>query len=763
MTAAYPETHLAIASTAKRAPLTTISVPTVAPGPGEVVVRVQWAASTPLDLHQADGGVAVQSYPFVMGCNLAGVVVAVGPDDASADKPHAAPLVVGDRVVGFAALEEKSRGYQEYVTMPRCQLGRVPDNITTEAAVTVPTNLLTTFHAMTAEFGLDVPWPTPQGYVPRHADAPFLIWGGASSVGLYMVQMLRHWGYKNVLVVASRKHHAELTALGATKCFDYHDADVAEQIRAHASKIPFILDCIGSMENSMRPLTKIAESGSVVAVLMPVIIRDATAEVEPQYTLLATDVLQGEWKDGVEVRSVRAFFYDQNPLWKTHLQPDIMPALLETGVVQPNRQRIVEGASMLERAQKALDLMRERAPSGESCINSIMAATDDSIELAAHCLCKKHEFTTPVKKQCLPLKAFTCHCHSCRHLTGSLFTSDTPWPGPHKPIRDSSLSKYAFTKNVTLLFCGTCSAPLFFHEHYEGREDEIGVFTGALANAAVPELVRFVDHIFMGDVPDGGAAPWLGRVSEGGAATMWHGRRHKTQRMGCDWPAVELLPTVEEKSGVDEIGITCRCKGVDLRLRRGEEDYAHLPAEELPPYIDPETRKRLVTFECCDSCRLTLGADIINWTSSSLRHIAFPTSALTALSFPSTTAALHAAVTSTIARDARLGTLAAYASSPGVRRYFCARCSASIFYTNDKYPDDVDIPVGVLEHPGGAARAEDFLVWEFGTMGYVEDGKGGWREGFVEGVRRDAEEWRVKRGYPNSARRMVEDDEQSSA
>lgn len=45
-----------------------------------------------------------------------------------------------------------------------------------------------------------------------------------------------------------------------------------------------------------------------------------------------------------------------------------MPALLETGIVQPNRQRIVEGASMLERAQKALDLMRERAPSGERLV-----------------------------------------------------------------------------------------------------------------------------------------------------------------------------------------------------------------------------------------------------------------------------------------------------------------------------------------------------------------------------------------------------------
>lgn len=36
--------------------------------------------------------------------------------------------------------------------------------------------------------------------------------------------------------------------------------------------------------------------------------------------------------------------------------------------MEPNKQRVVEGGTLLERAQRALDLLRERAPSGEKLV-----------------------------------------------------------------------------------------------------------------------------------------------------------------------------------------------------------------------------------------------------------------------------------------------------------------------------------------------------------------------------------------------------------
>jgi NADPH:quinone reductase-like Zn-dependent oxidoreductase len=72
-----------------RAPLALIKVPTIKPGPGEVRVHSLWTASTPLDLHQNDGGLLV-THPQLVGDGVAGMVVEVGQGVER--------LNVGDRV-----------------------------------------------------------------------------------------------------------------------------------------------------------------------------------------------------------------------------------------------------------------------------------------------------------------------------------------------------------------------------------------------------------------------------------------------------------------------------------------------------------------------------------------------------------------------------------------------------------------------------------------------------------------------------------------
>jgi hypothetical protein len=58
----------------------------------------------------------------------------------------------------------------------------------------------------------------------------------------------------------------------------------------------------------------------------------------------------------------------QNEFFKNHLQSEIVPALLEQGVIQPNKTRVVEGSTFLERAQNALDLLKDQAVSGEKLV-----------------------------------------------------------------------------------------------------------------------------------------------------------------------------------------------------------------------------------------------------------------------------------------------------------------------------------------------------------------------------------------------------------
>jgi len=59
---------------------------------------------------------------------------------------------------------------------------------------------------------------------------------------------------------------------------------------------------------------------------------------------------------------------EQNPVFKELLQSEIMPTLLAEGVVKPNKYRIIEGKTLLERAQRAMDALRRKEVSGERLV-----------------------------------------------------------------------------------------------------------------------------------------------------------------------------------------------------------------------------------------------------------------------------------------------------------------------------------------------------------------------------------------------------------
>ncbi|TEA15988.1 Uncharacterized protein C8034_v001010 [Colletotrichum sidae] len=359
---AIPQTHKAVATPAPREPLILLDRETELPGPGEVLLHNEWTASSPLDLHRADGGLLC-THPEVMGGGgAAGTVVAVGPDVTR--------LKPGDGVFTFAFHHFRERAHQELSTVPEYLVSKLPSNVTPQEAVTVPTNLITVFHAATADLGLEFPWPRPEGWAPKEKDTPILVWGAASSVGVYAVQVFRHWGYRNVLAVASEKHHPYLKELGTRETFSYRDADVTDRLLKFVGErgVPFVLDCIGSVEGTLRPLTKIAERGTKVAVMLPVIVKDATDDEAPEYEMDVSQVLVGEWAEGVELRGVRTHFYLKNEFYKEKMQREIVPKLLEDGIIKPNKQKIVEGATMLERAQKAIELLRRKDPSGERLV-----------------------------------------------------------------------------------------------------------------------------------------------------------------------------------------------------------------------------------------------------------------------------------------------------------------------------------------------------------------------------------------------------------
>ncbi|KAI0426711.1 GroES-like protein [Xylaria sp. FL1042] len=354
-------THDGLVLVGTRVPYEVRKFPTISPKGDEIMVNVKWTASTPLDLHQADGGLLVE-YPMRTGSTGAGIVVEVGPG-----VKH---FQVGDRVFGFAHQKPEWKTHQEYATAPEWVFGKVPEGFSFEEAVTLPENLVTAFNTIATDLKLPTPWPKPQNYQPPRANERILIWGAASSVGQLIIQVLRYYGYKHIVATASPTHHAYITGLGASEVYDYRSPSVVEDLLKSAQgsaapAYPLIVDCIGSQERTLMPLSKVAQSGSTVAVMLPVILRHASDATAPEYSMDASDSVA--WATGVHVSGVRTHFYWKNEMFREKLQTEIMPALLAQGIVKPNRYRIAEGRTLLERATNGLNAMRQGA-SGEKVI-----------------------------------------------------------------------------------------------------------------------------------------------------------------------------------------------------------------------------------------------------------------------------------------------------------------------------------------------------------------------------------------------------------
>lgn len=382
--------------------------------------------------------------------------------------------------------------------------------------------------------------------------------------------------------------------------------------------------------------------------------------------------------------------------------------------------------------------------------------SEQIVPIISQCLCRANTFTSSVKKSALPLKAVPCHCDSCRHVSGTLYFSAIAWPDPEVDL--SPLQQYRFSETLVDYFCGTCGSHMFCKRTTPGAVPN--VLSGTLNNA--PGLVEYSKHIFVRDTLDGGATPWLREnYRDGQHLRCWKEWYPTDTRPGEEhagpWPDPAFLPEPLGKVAPGTTPFRCHCRGVNLLLRSAADDTT--PDDELPFYIDPDTRKYLATSCACESCRRASGADMMSWTYSQLSHIEFPPAAdgSKPRTFPLTVSALKEAVSAPAdARDPRLGTLVMYQSSPDVERYHCSRCSATCFYAVSDRPTTIEISVGLLCHPSGA-RAEELLRWDYASLATYDDDKGGWREGFINQAKKESDEWRAQRGYPEVWKRVQEE------
>lgn len=177
------------------------------PGPGEAVVKVRYAALNFFDALMIAGKYQVKpERPFTPGCEMAGVVAAVG---------EGAAFKVGDRVCG----QPNWGAFAEYCAIPSHLLRPVPDAVDLKYAACVPV-VYPTAHIALRRRGM------------LQAGETLLVTAAAGGVGVAAVQLGKAWD-ANVIALAGGPEKCQVARdNGADHAFDYlSDVDWVEAIR----------------------------------------------------------------------------------------------------------------------------------------------------------------------------------------------------------------------------------------------------------------------------------------------------------------------------------------------------------------------------------------------------------------------------------------------------------------------------------------------------------------------------------------------------
>lgn len=190
-------------------------LPTPDPKSGQVLVRVHAASLNPVDTYIRAGTIQMNiPLPFVVGCDLAGVVEKVGPNTKK--------FKVSDRVWGTnQGLLGRQGTFAEYAAVDECWLYLTPDGVSDEAAAA------SALVSITAHLGLVRDAQLESGET-------LFVNGGTGGVGSMVVQISKALGARVITTAGTDEKTKICRELGADVAINYKTEDVAARIKEAA-------------------------------------------------------------------------------------------------------------------------------------------------------------------------------------------------------------------------------------------------------------------------------------------------------------------------------------------------------------------------------------------------------------------------------------------------------------------------------------------------------------------------------------------------
>jgi NADPH:quinone reductase-like Zn-dependent oxidoreductase len=290
--------------------------------PGEVLVRIR---ATPMS---GDAWHLIRGLPYIArpilgirrpknrvpGLDFAGTVVEVGP--------RVTTVVPGDEVFGWC-----DGALAEYAAVPEGQLTHKPSNLSLEQAALVP---IASFTAI-------------QGVRDKGRVGPgqkVLITGASGGVGVYAIQLAKHYGAE-VTAVASAAKLDLVRSLGADHVIDYK----TQSLTSTGLQYDVLIDLYGNPSLS-----------------------DISSVLRPGGSAVLIGGIGGRWFMGVDrwprallvapFRGFRARFLIHKD---SHHDLVIIKRLIESGEIKP----VLDRTFTLDEAAKAIDYVTNRHARGQ--------------------------------------------------------------------------------------------------------------------------------------------------------------------------------------------------------------------------------------------------------------------------------------------------------------------------------------------------------------------------------------------------------------
>ncbi|KAI0197209.1 chaperonin 10-like protein [Xylaria flabelliformis] len=194
------------------------------PGAGQVLIKVVVSGINPKDWKMSEYYGVQRSNS---GDDIAGVVHSVGSGVTE--------FGPGDRVAAMHPSVTPSGSFAEYALSPSDTTFHIPDDLSFEEAATIP------LAALTAAILL------------FRGNIPFVVYGGASAVGAYAIQLAKHRGIHPIIAVAGRGIPFVNSLIDPSKgdtVIDYRNGDeaVVAGIREalKGAKLRYALDAVRS-------------------------------------------------------------------------------------------------------------------------------------------------------------------------------------------------------------------------------------------------------------------------------------------------------------------------------------------------------------------------------------------------------------------------------------------------------------------------------------------------------------------------------------